>query len=178
MESFGYVEPDGYDQVVFRGDADKLEFIAFWLAGGRVLAGMNVNVWDVTGSIGALVRSAKLVDRTSLAEAGCRSKRSSTTDRPGQPATLGTGSGRRGQELAAGCRHDAAGGDRRDQGGDQRDDGDGIPGRAWGPGERSPQQGIGGRSSIGKLKAQNPGENRSPAYSGARRSCTSAMSTV
>ena len=24
------------------------EFIAFWLAGDRVVAGMNVNVWDVT----------------------------------------------------------------------------------------------------------------------------------
>jgi 3-phenylpropionate/trans-cinnamate dioxygenase ferredoxin reductase subunit len=68
MEYSGYVEPAGYDQVVFRGDTDKLEFIAFWLAGGRMLAGMNVNVWDVTGSIGALVRSAKLVDKTSLAD--------------------------------------------------------------------------------------------------------------
>jgi 3-phenylpropionate/trans-cinnamate dioxygenase ferredoxin reductase subunit len=48
MEYSGYTEPDGYDQVVFRGDVDKLEFIAFWLAGGRVLAGMNVNVWEVT----------------------------------------------------------------------------------------------------------------------------------
>jgi 3-phenylpropionate/trans-cinnamate dioxygenase ferredoxin reductase component len=85
MEYSGYVEPDGYDQVVFRGDTDKLEFIALWLAGGRMLAGMNVNVWDVADSIGALVRSAKLVDRTSLADPGCRSKRSSTTDRPGNP---------------------------------------------------------------------------------------------
>ena len=39
--------PDAVDQVVVRGDLDKREFIAFWLHGGRVLAGMNVNVWDV-----------------------------------------------------------------------------------------------------------------------------------
>jgi 3-phenylpropionate/trans-cinnamate dioxygenase ferredoxin reductase subunit len=63
MEYSGYVEPDGYDQVVFRGDTDKLEFIAFWLASGRMLAGMNVNVWDVTGSIAALVRQARRQDQ-------------------------------------------------------------------------------------------------------------------
>jgi hypothetical protein len=68
MEYSGYVEPDGYDQVVFRGDVDKLELIAFWLAGGRVLAGMNVNVWDVTDSIQALVRSGKPVDTARLTD--------------------------------------------------------------------------------------------------------------
>ena len=31
MEYSGYVEPDGYDEVVFRGDAGQPEFIAFWL---------------------------------------------------------------------------------------------------------------------------------------------------
>jgi 3-phenylpropionate/trans-cinnamate dioxygenase ferredoxin reductase component len=82
MEYSGYVEPDGYDQVVFRSDADKLEFIAFWLAGGRMLAGMNVNVWDVTGSIGALIRSAKLVDKTSLADPGAA--RNAPRQRTGQ----------------------------------------------------------------------------------------------
>ena len=56
MEYSGYVEPDGYDAVVFRGDVDRREFIAFWLDdGGRVLAGMNVNVWDVNDAIQALV---------------------------------------------------------------------------------------------------------------------------
>jgi 3-phenylpropionate/trans-cinnamate dioxygenase ferredoxin reductase component len=68
MEYSGYAEPDGYDRVVFHGDVDRLEFIAFWLAGGRVLAGMNVNVWDVTDSIQALVRSGKPVDTTRLAD--------------------------------------------------------------------------------------------------------------
>jgi hypothetical protein len=42
--------------------------IAFWPADGRVLAGMNVNVWDVTDSIQALVRSGKPVDTATLAD--------------------------------------------------------------------------------------------------------------
>jgi 3-phenylpropionate/trans-cinnamate dioxygenase ferredoxin reductase subunit len=49
--------------VVFRGDVGKREFIAFWLAGGRVLAGMNVNIWDVTDQIRELAR-AGLAGRT------------------------------------------------------------------------------------------------------------------
>ncbi|MFI5525370.1 NAD(P)/FAD-dependent oxidoreductase [Streptomyces platensis] len=68
MEYTGYAEPDGYDQVVFRGDTEAREFIAFWLSGGRVLAGMNVNVWDVTGPIKALVQSGQAVDPRRLAD--------------------------------------------------------------------------------------------------------------
>jgi 3-phenylpropionate/trans-cinnamate dioxygenase ferredoxin reductase subunit len=64
------VEPGGYDQVVFRGRTEAREFIAFWLAGGRVLAGMNVNVWDVTDPIRALVTSAQPVDAARLADPG------------------------------------------------------------------------------------------------------------
>ena len=67
MEFSGYFEPGGYDQVVFRGDVDGREFVAFWLgAGGRVLAGMNVNVWDVTDAIQALVRSGQPADADAL----------------------------------------------------------------------------------------------------------------
>ncbi|WP_316525700.1 NAD(P)/FAD-dependent oxidoreductase [Kitasatospora brasiliensis] len=68
MEYVGYVEPGGYDQVVFRGDPATREFIAFWLSGGRVLAGMNVNVWDVTDPIRELVRSGRVVDTKALAD--------------------------------------------------------------------------------------------------------------
>ncbi|MGW7583158.1 NAD(P)/FAD-dependent oxidoreductase [Kitasatospora sp. NPDC054768] len=67
-EYVGYVEPDGYDRVVFRGDPATREFIAFWLSGGRVLAGMNVNVWDVTDPIRELVRSGRVVDTKALAD--------------------------------------------------------------------------------------------------------------
>ncbi|MFF7454221.1 NAD(P)/FAD-dependent oxidoreductase [Kitasatospora sp. NPDC008115] len=68
MEYVGWVEPGGYDQVVFRGDPATREFIAFWLSGGRVLAGMNVNVWDVTDPIRELVRSGRTVDTKALAD--------------------------------------------------------------------------------------------------------------
>jgi len=67
MEYSGYVEPGGYDEVVFRGDVPGREFVAFWLGdGGRVLAGMNVNVWDVNDAIQAHVRSQEAVDPAAL----------------------------------------------------------------------------------------------------------------
>jgi 3-phenylpropionate/trans-cinnamate dioxygenase ferredoxin reductase component len=67
MEYAGYVEPDGYEEVVFRGDVEGREFIAFWLGdGGRVLAGMNVNVWDVSDAIQALVRAGQPADVAAL----------------------------------------------------------------------------------------------------------------
>jgi 3-phenylpropionate/trans-cinnamate dioxygenase ferredoxin reductase subunit len=67
MEYSGHAEPGSYDQVVFRGDVAGREFIAFWLADGRVLAGMNVNVWDVTDDIERLVRSGARIDPARLA---------------------------------------------------------------------------------------------------------------
>ncbi len=69
MEYLGHVEPDGYSQVVYRGDVSAREFIAFWLSSdNRVLAGMNVNVWDVTEPIKALIRSGLSVDPARLAD--------------------------------------------------------------------------------------------------------------
>ena len=68
MEYLGDVR-DGYDQVVVRGDVDGREFIAFWLKDGRVLAGMNVNVWGVTDSIKNLIRSGYPVTAEALADA-------------------------------------------------------------------------------------------------------------
>ncbi|MEU8606522.1 FAD-dependent oxidoreductase [Actinoplanes sp. NPDC048791] len=70
MEYTGYAPPSGYDTVVVRGDLAKREFIAFWTAGGRVMAGMNVNVWDVTPQIEDLIRSRKPVDLARLADPG------------------------------------------------------------------------------------------------------------
>ena len=57
-----------WDRVVFRGNPDSREFLAFWLRDGRVLAGMNVNVWDVGEDIEALVRSRAQVDPDRLAD--------------------------------------------------------------------------------------------------------------
>ncbi|MEU7403674.1 FAD-dependent oxidoreductase [Streptomyces sp. NPDC044948] len=68
MEYSGWAPAGTYDQVVIRGDAAKREFIAFWLKDGRVLAGMNVNVWDVTEPIQRLIRSKTPVDTEALAD--------------------------------------------------------------------------------------------------------------
>jgi 3-phenylpropionate/trans-cinnamate dioxygenase ferredoxin reductase subunit len=70
MEYLGHVEPGGYDRIVVRGDLAAREFIAFWLRDGRVLAGMNVNVWDVTEPIKGLIRAAAPVDPDALADPG------------------------------------------------------------------------------------------------------------
>ncbi len=70
MEYTGHVPSSGYDQVVYRGDPASGEYVAFWLAGGRVLAGMNVNVWDVTDPIKALIQSRAVVDVARLTDTG------------------------------------------------------------------------------------------------------------
>jgi 3-phenylpropionate/trans-cinnamate dioxygenase ferredoxin reductase component len=67
MEYSGYTEPGGYDEVIFRGDVSRQEFVAFWLGdGGRVLAGMNVNIWNAADAIAALIRAGRPVDRAAL----------------------------------------------------------------------------------------------------------------
>jgi 3-phenylpropionate/trans-cinnamate dioxygenase ferredoxin reductase subunit len=68
MEYTGYAEPDAGDEVVIRGDLHAREFIAFWLRDGRVVAGMNVNIWDVTQQITHLILSGERVDPTRLAD--------------------------------------------------------------------------------------------------------------
>lgn len=68
MEYTGYAEPDDYDQVVIRGDTKARKFIAFWLHDRRVLAGMNVNVWDVTEPIKGMIQSGARVDPERLAD--------------------------------------------------------------------------------------------------------------
>jgi 3-phenylpropionate/trans-cinnamate dioxygenase ferredoxin reductase subunit len=64
MEFVG--DPSGSDEVVIRGDVSEREFIAFWLSHGRVVAGMNVNVWDVVDDVKALISSRVPVDPNSL----------------------------------------------------------------------------------------------------------------
>jgi 3-phenylpropionate/trans-cinnamate dioxygenase ferredoxin reductase component len=67
MEYVGHA-PD-YDRVVFRGDVDGRQFVAFWLDGdNRVLAGMNVNIWDVLDDVKSLIRSRTPVDPDRLAD--------------------------------------------------------------------------------------------------------------
>jgi 3-phenylpropionate/trans-cinnamate dioxygenase ferredoxin reductase subunit len=66
MEYVGHIPASGYDQVVFRGDPDSGTYMAFWLAGGKVLAGMNVNVWDVVDEVRNLILGRATVDLTRL----------------------------------------------------------------------------------------------------------------
>ncbi|MCP3817597.1 FAD-dependent oxidoreductase [Streptomyces sp. A3M-1-3] len=68
LEYSGYAPPGTYDQVLLRGDVGKRQFIAFWLKDRRVLAGLNVNVWDVAESIQRLIRSGGQVDPDRLAD--------------------------------------------------------------------------------------------------------------
>ncbi len=69
MEYVGHVAPGGYQRVVFRGDVPGREFIAFWLdEDGRVLAGMNVTIWDVNEAIGELIRAGRPVSPEALAD--------------------------------------------------------------------------------------------------------------
>ena len=56
------------DRVVVRGDVGAREFIAFWLRENRVVAGMNVNVWDVTDTIQRLIRDRVSVEDRVLAD--------------------------------------------------------------------------------------------------------------
>ena len=65
MEYNGYAGAE--DRVVLRGDVAGREFIAFWLADGRVLAGMGVNIWDTTADVTRLITSRREVELDRLA---------------------------------------------------------------------------------------------------------------
>ncbi len=64
MEYSGYAVD--WDNVVYRGDPGTREFIAFWLKGDRLLAGMAVNTWDMADPIAALVAEQRPVDVSRL----------------------------------------------------------------------------------------------------------------
>jgi 3-phenylpropionate/trans-cinnamate dioxygenase ferredoxin reductase subunit len=66
MEYSGYAPT--WDEVVFRGDRAAGAFIAFWLRDARVVAGMNVNIWDVNDHVQALIRSRRPVDVAALGD--------------------------------------------------------------------------------------------------------------
>jgi 3-phenylpropionate/trans-cinnamate dioxygenase ferredoxin reductase component len=66
MEYTGFAR--AWDRVVFRGDPAAREFIAFWISEDRVVAGMNVNVWDVIDPIKRLISERVTVDDRRLAD--------------------------------------------------------------------------------------------------------------
>jgi 3-phenylpropionate/trans-cinnamate dioxygenase ferredoxin reductase subunit len=69
MELSGYAPLMADAELVIRGDLDGREFIAFWVDDGRVVGGMNVNVWDVQDAIQDLIRSGRRVSTDALADA-------------------------------------------------------------------------------------------------------------
>jgi NADPH-dependent 2,4-dienoyl-CoA reductase/sulfur reductase-like enzyme len=68
LECSGLPLPGSYDQILYRGDSAGYEFIACWLNEGRLVAGMNVNVWDVTADIQSLIRSGRQLDPARLTD--------------------------------------------------------------------------------------------------------------
>jgi 3-phenylpropionate/trans-cinnamate dioxygenase ferredoxin reductase subunit len=68
MEYSGFART--WDRVVFRGDPATREFLAFWMVGDRVVAGMNVNVWDVADPIRRLIHARVAVEDQRLADPG------------------------------------------------------------------------------------------------------------
>jgi len=66
MEYSGYATE--WDEVVFRGDVAAREFIAFWLRDERLVAGLNMNVWDVSDPIRELIRSRRPLDPGEFAD--------------------------------------------------------------------------------------------------------------
>jgi NADPH-dependent 2,4-dienoyl-CoA reductase/sulfur reductase-like enzyme len=68
MEYSGYGPLAKDASVVYRGDPDSGEFIAFWVSDGRVVAGMNVNIWDVNEAVQDLIRRGNKVDLGKLAD--------------------------------------------------------------------------------------------------------------
>ena len=110
MEYSGFAT--SWDEVVFRGDVEAREFIAFWLEDDRVVAGMNVNVWDVNDAIRELIRSRHAVDASACSRIPtCPSTLSLRGDREprmrpernGHSVGARRDAGRRSQRRRSGC---------------------------------------------------------------------------
>ncbi len=68
MEYAGFSDLARDAETIYRGDPDSPELIVFWRSEGRVVAAMNVNVWDVSDTLQALIRSRAVVDPARLAD--------------------------------------------------------------------------------------------------------------
>jgi 3-phenylpropionate/trans-cinnamate dioxygenase ferredoxin reductase component len=53
---------------VLRGDVGARRFHAFWMADSRVIAAMNVNLWDDGPALRRLVESEERIDPARLAD--------------------------------------------------------------------------------------------------------------
>lgn len=69
-EYIGHVT-DSDARVLVRGDLGSREFVAFWVdEAGRILAAMNVNVWDVLDDIKPLIAAREPIDPEKLVDPG------------------------------------------------------------------------------------------------------------
>ena len=66
MEYRGFAPEWG--KVVIRGDAGARQFLAFWMADSRVVAAMNMNLWNDGAALRRLVESDARVDLDRLAD--------------------------------------------------------------------------------------------------------------
>jgi 3-phenylpropionate/trans-cinnamate dioxygenase ferredoxin reductase subunit len=62
MEYSGHART--WDRVALHGDVAGREFIAFWVSDERVVAAMNVNVWDVTDKLQQAIRERRTLEAT------------------------------------------------------------------------------------------------------------------
>jgi 3-phenylpropionate/trans-cinnamate dioxygenase ferredoxin reductase subunit len=60
--------PSRWDRLVFRGALESGSFCAFWLDGGRVVAGLNARLPDASPTIAKLVESRAIPDVARLAD--------------------------------------------------------------------------------------------------------------
>jgi NADPH-dependent 2,4-dienoyl-CoA reductase/sulfur reductase-like enzyme len=68
MEYSGFGPLTRGAELVYRGNPGAREFIVFWLNAGRVVAGMNVNVWDVNDAVQGLIQHGRPVDPSRLSD--------------------------------------------------------------------------------------------------------------
>jgi 3-phenylpropionate/trans-cinnamate dioxygenase ferredoxin reductase subunit len=68
LEYAGHIPRGMSTELVLRGDPAANKFMAFWLAEGRVLAGMHVNMWDSIDEIQTLISDRIQVNTRLLAD--------------------------------------------------------------------------------------------------------------
>lgn len=68
VEYIGHVPAGSGARTVLRGEPTSGSFMAFWLADGRVLAGMHVNQWDSLGPVEELIKARDRVNPDRLAD--------------------------------------------------------------------------------------------------------------
>lgn len=66
MELSGYPHLMSEAEMIISGYLDEHKYVAFWVSGGRVVAGMNVNIWGVNEKVQKLIKSEEQVTAKKL----------------------------------------------------------------------------------------------------------------